>query len=101
MSEQAMDQLVEFEGYFRSEEFVSNALGLRHALAELGGDMPLDPHEALELELRERIRELERVLRRCESLAGSICNGEAWAAVHLDAKLIINECKAALVELKP
>jgi len=29
------DELVEFEGYFRSQEFVSNALGLRQAIREL------------------------------------------------------------------
>jgi hypothetical protein len=29
------DKLVEFEGYFRSQEFVSNALGLREALKSL------------------------------------------------------------------
>jgi hypothetical protein len=29
------DKLVEFEGYFRSQEFVANALGLRKELAKL------------------------------------------------------------------
>ena len=28
-------ELVEFEGYFRSQEFVANALGLRKALRDL------------------------------------------------------------------
>jgi hypothetical protein len=30
-----MSRLVEFEGYFRSEEFVANALGLRKAVSDL------------------------------------------------------------------
>jgi len=37
-SKVAPDELVEFEGYFRSQEFVANALGLRKQLIALAND---------------------------------------------------------------
>ena len=44
MPETQKDGLVEFEGYFRSQEFVSSALALREALKSLSdevGDCPI------------------------------------------------------------
>ncbi len=50
------DDLVEFEGYFRSEEFVANALGLRKEIQNLSYERPftmMKPTDALAQALRQ------------------------------------------------